>query len=67
MSILRGRLNRAVALLGLTRLVVLAMALTRIGGRMIVVVRMGFCYPERELFKEMMDAMRCRSCEKKNE
>jgi hypothetical protein len=67
MSILRRRLNRAVALLGLARLVVLAMALTRVGGVMIVVVRMAFCCREREPFKEMMDAVRWRRCEKKHE
>jgi hypothetical protein len=67
MSILRGRLHRAVALLGLPRLVVLVMALTRVGGVMIAGVRMTFCYGERELFKEMMDAMRCRDRKKKHE
>ena len=64
MSILRHRLHRAVALLGLPRLLVPAVAVIRIGRVMIVgvVVR----YRERRFFKEMMDAMRCRSGEKKN-
>jgi hypothetical protein len=63
-SILRRRLHRAVALLGLPRFVVSAVAVIRVGRVMIVgvVVR---CR-ERRLFKEMMDAMRCRSGEKKN-
>jgi hypothetical protein len=62
-SILRRRLHRAVALLGLPRFVVSAVAVIRVGRVMIVgvVVR---CR-ERRLFKEMMDAMRCRSGEKK--
>jgi hypothetical protein len=62
-SILRRRLHRAVALLGLPRFVVSAVAVIRVGRVMIVgvVVR---CR-ERRFFKEMMDAMRCRSGEKK--
>jgi hypothetical protein len=66
-AILSHRLHRTIALLGLSRLVVLAMALTRVGGVMVAGVRMSFCYRERELFKEMMDAMRCRDREKKHE
>jgi hypothetical protein len=66
-AILSHRLHRTIALLGLSRLVVLAMALTRVGGVMIAGVRMSFCYRERELFKEMMDAMRYRDREKKHE
>jgi hypothetical protein len=62
-SILRRRLHRAVALLGLPRLMLAAVTVIRIGRVMIVgvVVR----YRERRFFKEMMDTMRCRDCEKK--
>jgi hypothetical protein len=63
-SILRRRLHRAVALLGLRRLTLAAVTVIRIGRVMIVgvVVR---CR-ERRFFKEMMDAMRGRGREKKN-
>ena len=67
MAILSHRLHRTVALLGLPRLVILAMALTRVGCWMIMGVRMGFCYRERELFKEMMNTVGRRGREKKNE
>jgi hypothetical protein len=63
MSILRRRLHRAVALLGLSRLMVSAVAVIRVGRMMIVgvVVR---CW-KRRFFKEMMNTMRCRGGEKK--
>jgi hypothetical protein len=66
-AILSHRLHHTVALLGLPRLVILAMALTRVGCWMLMGVRMGFCYRERELFKEMMDTVGCRGRDKKNE
>jgi hypothetical protein len=64
MGIFCRRLHRAVALLGLPRLMVSAVTVIRVGGVMIggVVVR---CR-ERRIFKEMMDAMRCRGGKKKN-
>jgi hypothetical protein len=64
-SILRRRLHRAVALLGLPRFMLSAVAVVGVGRLMIVGMVVG-CR-ERRFFKEMMDAMRCRSGEKKTE
>jgi hypothetical protein len=66
-AILSHRLHRTVALLGLPRLVILAMTPTRVRCGMIMGVRMGFCYRERGFFKEMMNTVRRRGREKKNE
>jgi hypothetical protein len=65
MGILRRRLHRAVALLGLPRLMVSAVAVVGVGRLMIVGMVVG-CR-ERRFFKEMMHTMRCRRGEKKNE
>jgi hypothetical protein len=59
-ALLSHRLHHAAGLLGLGRFAFVASV-------MIVAVRMGFCYRERKLFKEMMDTVGRRGRDKKNE
>ena len=67
MTILSRRLYRAVGLLGLGRLVFVAMGVTLIASVMIVGVRVVVRYREPGVFKEVMDTMGRRGREKKNE
>jgi hypothetical protein len=64
MAILRRRLHRAVALLGLPRLMVSAVAVICVDG--VMIVRVVVRCRKRRFFKEMMNTMRCRCGKKKN-
>ena len=66
MTILGHRLYRAVAVLGLRRIVVMALAMILVGGVMIVPMGMFVHNGKLWLLKKMMDAMGRGRCEKKN-
>ncbi|HSF59358.1 MAG TPA: hypothetical protein VLD83_14895 [Candidatus Binatia bacterium] len=68
MALLSHRLHHAVGLLGIGRLAFVALAVTPVAGRMVMIVgvRMSFCCRSRQFFKEMMNPMGRRGREKKN-